>query len=223
MAFEMSSDSQIKTFENVRQHTKEIWFIHGANASPTSFAYIRKCLEEDPDFNEFSLIDISYDCQEKLSEIVKILAVSAPKTRPLYIIGHSLGGVLGVAISQRIKHFELPVSIQGIITMASPFGGSESADYLRWMYPHYHLFKSISTQNRMIMDLKSSGAVVPTLSIVTTSGNNPLFPTANDGVVTVSSQRALPKATYIEMPYNHFEILVSKDAIEHIKVFLKNK
>lgn len=223
MAVKMSTDSPTNKKKNVREYTKEVWFIHGANASPTSFKYIKKALEEDPEFNEFSLVDITYDCQEKLPDIVKILAASAPSKKPLYIIGHSLGGVLGVAISQRIKYFDLPATVRGVLTMSSPFGGSESADYLKWLYPHYHLFKSISTQNRMITDLNAAGAVVPTLSIVTTSGNNPLYPTANDGVVTVKSQRSLPKANYIEMPYNHFEVLVSDTTVEHIKVFLKNK
>lgn len=202
---------------------KEVWFIHGANATCESFNYLKKILEEDPEFDNCDMVNISYDCQEKLSDVVKVLAVSAPKDKPLYIVGHSLGGVLAVAISQRIKHFDLPVSIRGVITLASPFGGNESADYLRWLYPHYPLFKSVSTQNRLIVDLKAAGAVVPTLSLVTTSGNNPLYPTANDGVVTVNSQRALPKANYIEMQCNHFEVLLNDDAIEHIKLFLKNK
>lgn len=216
----MSTDNKK---EIPRECTKEIWFIHGANATAASFNYIKRDLEADKDFDEFSFVDITYDCQEKLPEIVKVLAASAPRDKQLYIVGHSLGGVLGVAISQRIKHFDLPASVRGVISLASPFGGSESADYLRWLYPHYPLFKSISTQNRMIVDLKAAGAVVPTLSLVTTSGNNPLYPTANDGVVTVSSQRSLPKAAYIEMPCNHFEILVNDDAIDHMKLFLKSK
>jgi pimeloyl-ACP methyl ester carboxylesterase len=213
----MSTDNKVEKVE------KEIWFLHGANATPASFNYIKKALEADADLDGFTFVDISYDCQEKLPEIVKVLAASAPKDKQVYIIGHSLGGVLGVAISQRIKHFDLPVSLRGVISLASPFGGSESADYLKWLYPHYHLFRSISTQNRMIVDLKAAGAVVPTLSLVTTSGNNPLYPTANDGVVTVNSQRALPKASYIEMPCNHFEVLVNDNAVEHIKLFLKSK
>jgi pimeloyl-ACP methyl ester carboxylesterase len=206
-----------------RGFTKEVWFIHGANASPASFNHIKKELELDPELNDYNFVDITYDCQEDLKSIVSVLAASAPKNKQFYMVGHSLGGVLAAAVSQKIKQFELPVSLRGVVSLASPFGGSESADYLRWMYPHYYLFRSISTQSRIITDVKAVGAVVPTLSIVTTSGNNPLFPSANDGVVTVASQRALPKATYIEMPYNHFEILVSKETVDHIKLFLKSK
>lgn len=221
MAFKMTEDTI--TPENIRGYTKDIWFIPGANATPTSFKYIKEHIENDPEFNEFNLIDISYNCQENLVKIVEVLALSAPKNRPLYIIGHSLGGVLATAISQRIKHFSLPATVNGIISLSSPFGGSESANYLRWMYPSYHLFKSISTNNRMITDLQSVGAVVPTLSLVTSSGNNPLFSAANDGVVTVNSQRSLTGVNYVELPYNHFEILLAQETIDHIKVFLRHK
>ncbi len=202
---------------------KEVWFLHGANATPASFNYIKESLRQDPEFDECIFTDITYDCQENLVSVITVLALSAPSDRQLYLVGHSLGGVLAVAISQRIKHFEMPVTIRGIVTMSSPFGGSETADYLRWLYPHYHLFKSVSTQNRMILDLKAVGAVVPTLSIVTTSGNNPLSSTANDGIVTIISQRSLPNAKYIEVPHNHFEVLVSPGTVDHISVFIKNK
>jgi predicted alpha/beta hydrolase family esterase len=209
--------------ENIRGYSKEVWLIHGANASPASFNYIKDKLEEDPNFNDFMFTEVSYNCQEHIPSIVKALAASAPKDKQLYIIGHSLGGVIAAAISQRIKHFEMNASLRGVITLASPFGGSESADYLKWLYPNYHLFKSISTQNRMIVDLQSAGAVVPTLSLITSSGNNPLISKANDGVVTVSSQRSLPGSRYVEVPFNHFEVMVVPETVDHIKSFLTNQ
>jgi pimeloyl-ACP methyl ester carboxylesterase len=209
--------------DNPRGYTKEIWFIHGANASSTSFNYIREQLQQDPEFNTFKLVDISYNCQENLAKIVQILAASAPRETPLYLVGHSLGGVLAVAISQRIKHFDLPVNIRGVFTLSSPFGGSESADYLRWMYPTYHLFSNIWTGNKLLTDLQSAGTAVPTMSLITSGGNNPLFSAANDGVVTVHSQRCLTGPSYVEVPYNHFEVMVAPDAVDHLKSFLKNK
>jgi len=219
----MNKQELTELTEFSRGYTKEVWFIHGANATPTSFNYIKESLERDPELNEYKFVDIIYDCQENLKSIISVLARSAPKDKQLYIIGHSLGGVVAVGVSQKIIQFDMPVSLRGVITMSSPFGGSESADYLRWLYPQYHLFRSISTTSRVITDLKSVGAVVPTLSLVTTSGNNPLFSSANDGVVTVASQRALKKSVYVEMPYNHFEVLVSTETVQHIKLFLKKQ
>ncbi len=204
------------------QYTREIWFVHGANASPASFTHLKSSFEKDPSFNGCLLKDVTYDCQENLPAVIKVMADSAPKDRDLFIVGHSLGGVLAVATSQRIQHYSLPVKVKALVTLGAPFGGIESADYLRWLYPHYHLFSSVATQNKMILDLKATGAVVPTLSLVSTSGNNPLFPNSNDGVVTVNSQRSLPNADYIEMPYNHFEILLGPEPIDHCKRFIKD-
>lgn len=223
MVDEINSNLYLPSTEVKRGFSKEIWFIHGANASPKSFQYLKENLKIDPDFSDFSITDISYDCQENLASIVKVMASSASKDRQLFLVGHSLGGVLATAVAQRIQLFEMPISVRGVFTMASPFGGSESADYLRWLYPTYHLFRSISTQSRLIKDINAIGAVVPTLSLVTTAGNNPLFATANDGVVTVNSQRALKKAKYVEIDSNHFEVLLSRETIEHLKIFLKTK
>ena len=203
-------------------YPKEVWFFHGANASPMSFNYIKSALERDTEYDDYNLRDFTYDCADNLPALVKLIAeqVSA-SDKEIYLVGHSLGGVLVTAASQRLHLHNMPHKVKGVFTMSSPFGGSESADYLRWLYPNYHLFKNISTQNKMITDLRSVGAVIPTTSLVSTSGNNPLFPNSNDGVVTVKSQRALPNATYIEMPCNHFEILLSEEALTHLKLFLK--
>lgn len=201
----------------------ELWFIHGANASPGSFTYIKEKLREDEAFFDTTFVDVNYDCSEKLAGIVKEIANDCSKDIPISFIGHSLGGVIATAVTQRIRLYELPVDVKKVVTLASPLGGSESADYLKWLYPSYTLFKNISTKNKLITDLKLVGAVVPTLSLVTTSGNNPLYPTANDGVVTVNSQRALRGVDYIEVPHNHFEVLLSKNVVDHMRLFLASE
>lgn len=194
-----------------------VWFIHGANATPLSFLRIQECLKSDDRFTDFEFVNVIYDCQDPLSSTIETITDSLPSNQPVYLIGHSLGGVIAVAVSQRVKHFELNKNIKAVITMASPLGGCEGADYLQWIFPHYHLFKNISTKNRVISDIKAVGAVVPTLNMITTSGNNPVYPEANDGVVTVNSQRSLNGAKKIEAPFNHFEILISDTTVSLIK------
>lgn len=202
---------------NESQTVPEIWFIHGANATPLSFTYIQSSLRLIEGVEKMKFVNVKYDCQDPISATTEIIADSLPSNTPIYIIGHSLGGVLAVAVSQRVKHFALNKDIKAVITLASPLGGCEGADYLQWMFPHYHLFKNISTKNRVITDLRAVGAVVPTLAFVTTSGNNPIYPEANDGVVTVNSQRSLRSSKKIEVPFNHFEVLMSNDVADHIK------
>jgi len=198
----------------------EVWFIHGANASPTSFAYIQQAIQNDDAFKNLKFVNVRYDCQEPIAGTIEGIANSIPDNKPVYLIGHSMGGILAVAAAQRIKHFGLNKQIKAVITMASPLGGCESADYLQWLFPHYHLFKNISTKNKVINDLKAVDAVVPTLNLITTSGNNPMYHKANDGVVTISSQRALRNTKKIEVPYNHFELLLSDDTVSYIKSIL---
>lgn len=197
-----------------------IWFIHGANATPLSFKSIQLKLRESDSIQEHQFINVKYDCQDPLSEIVERIVSVLPDDVPIFLVGHSLGGVIAAAVAQKNIHFEYGKDIKGVITIASPLGGCEGADYLQWLFPHYHLFKNISTKNKVVMDLKANGAAVPTLSFITTSGNNPVYPEANDGVVTVNSQRALRNAKKIEVPYNHFEVLLSEDVAEHIKTFV---
>lgn len=201
-------------------NVSQIWFIHGANASPTSFNYIKDVLKEDPAYHDIQFVDVVYDAGEKLASNVKTITSNLPARTTISLVGHSLGGVIATAVSQRAFIGSGSCNINRIVTMSSPLGGSESADYLKWLYPNYSLFSNISTKNKTIQDMNKIGAIVPTLSLVTTSGNNPLYPTANDGVVTVKSQRALDGVDYIEVPFNHFEVLLSPDVAEHIRIFL---
>jgi triacylglycerol esterase/lipase EstA (alpha/beta hydrolase family) len=210
------------TTESKNTNQPVIWFIHGANASPISFVQIQQSIKTDPKFEGFEFVNVKYDCQDPISTTIEIISDSLPEDRPIYLVGHSLGGVLAVAVSQRVKHFQLNKNIKAVITLSSPLGGCEGADYLQWLFPHYHLFKNISTKNRVINDIKAVGAVVPTLNFITTSGNNPIYPEANDGVVTVNSQRALRGAKKIEAPYNHFEILLSDNVATTLKTAITN-
>lgn len=207
---------------NENNNRPEVWFIHGANATPLSFTHIQTGLKNSDNIDSMKFVNVRYDCQDPISSTTEIIAENLPDNTPVYLVGHSLGGVLAVAVSQRVKFFALNKDIKAVITLASPLGGCEGADYLQWMFPHYHLFKNISTKNRVINDLKHADAVVPTLSFITTSGNNPIYPEANDGVVTVNSQRALRSAKKIEVPYNHFEVLLSDDIVGHIKNVITN-
>jgi predicted alpha/beta hydrolase family esterase len=199
-----------------------LWYIHGANASPTSFIRLDEQLRSDPRLETASVVRVSYNCQESTSDIAQQLAEKLPTDQLVYLIGHSLGGVLAVAAAQRAVKLGKMANIGGVITLSAPLSGSESADVLQWLFPSYHLFRNISTKNRLVQEIQSDGVVVPTLCLITTSGNNPLIHEANDGVVTVSSQRALKGAEKVEMGYNHFEILLADETVDYIRTFIFN-
>jgi pimeloyl-ACP methyl ester carboxylesterase len=131
------------------------------------------------------------------------------------VISHSLGGIVATIAAQKD-----PSRFRKIVTIASPFGGSEAADYLKWIYPRIPFFSDISTSNRNIVKCLSAGAAVSTLSIITTSGSNILLWQPNDGVVTVDSQIRLKGGIQIELQHTHHDVLQADDTVDAISAFL---
>ena len=185
----------------------KIWFIHGAASSSLSFNWLKEQLSaHEP-------VDISYDSHTPLSDTITHLrnAVSKDAVPPI-IIGHSLGGVIAVAIAQ-----EVPVA--KIVTMGSPFGGSFAASVMRWFIPS-QLMKDISQQSPVMVDIQNNTPNIPILSFVTDS-NLTVMGERTDGVVTVKSQKALKGPTYVTVPVNHFEVLLSPYVAAKIKTFVE--
>lgn len=191
----------------------EIRLIHGANATRKSFARIEDHLRSDWRFKDWTIQMVEYDCQDLMDDLVDRVVSSVRSRKRTYLIGHSMGGILAVAASRRAE-------ISGVVTLASPLGGSRGADMLKWVFPRNNLFKNISTGNPVIRDIKEREASAPTLCFVTTSGGIPMMPEANDGVVTVSSQKCLRGSHQVEVSCNHFEVLMSDLVIAETKQFV---
>lgn len=185
-----------------------VWYIHGAHSSPTSFAYIRKCVPRH------DYTDIVYSCDEPVLPVVKHLAEQIQaRDRPVYLVGHSLGGVIAVSAAR------LTSNVAGIVTLASPFGGCKIASLMRWMVPH-NLFEDIHPYSTLVGGLQRDPVTVPTLSVVTTAGHSPLIAEPNDSVVSVASQQALRGPVYVTVPLNHFEVLLSDEVVDLISGFI---
>lgn len=129
------------------------------------------------------------------------------------IIGHSLGGVLSVALSQRCPQ------VKKVVTLGAPFGGSHIASVMRWLAPNSFM-NDIYPQSRLLTGIRTKALTVPVFSIVTTGGRSPLIPEPNDGVVSVSSQRYLSGPQYVERNVNHFECLLDPETATMISEFL---
>lgn len=189
----------------------QIVYIHGANSTPATFNYIKRCLPQH------TPIDVSYRHDISLNDIIKIVYESLPDG-PVHIIGHSLGGLIAVAVSQ-LNQIHKKKDIRKIFTISSPFGGCKGADYLKWMYPAHRLFSDVSTVSPVVQTVNRIGTVVPTKCIVTNHGSVPLISGENDGVVSVKSQMALKGAQYAKQSHNHFEVLLSDDTVAMIKEY----
>ena len=57
----------------------------------------------------------------------------------------------------------------------------------------------------------------PWTNIITTKGNAPWVPQPNDGVVTISSQRARGDMELIELDCNHYEVVLSDTTVNIIQ------
>jgi len=190
---------------------KRLFYIHGANETATCFNYIKAVLPEH------EAIDIDYDCQAPIIPTVISILNKLPKNQEFEFISHSYGGLIAVALGYYNK------SVKKIVSLASPFGGSEGANYLRFFFPSYGLFKNVATSNPLVREIRHRGATVPTLNVIATVGYNPFSAARNDGVITIDSQKKLPGAKHIEVGFNHFELLLADPVIQMIKEFIWEK
>lgn len=185
-----------------------IVYIHGASSTPRSFNHIVTELPR----HEKQFISYGHDrsVMDTVEQIVRSLSDLRAQgmIRPINLVGHSLGGVIAIAVAQR-------VSLNGgrVVTISSPFGGSKIAALMRWMTTG-HLFEDIHPTSPLMNAVRLGGRVPETLAIVSTAGGTPLIPETNDGVVTVASQTSLSWPVYIRVPVNHFESLLCDDVLD---------
>lgn len=189
---------------------KTVWYVHGANSSPVSFNYITSKLPKH------TSRPFSYGPEESLDDISQRLveAIQSSKGK-VSLIGHSLGGIVAFLAAFGIKD-----KVDKIVTMSTPFGGVKYANTLKMFFPKYLLLKQLHTGSDHIHHVLKHDVIVPTLTLISTSGHVPLIAEPNDGVVEISSQAALRNATAQEIELNHFEILLSPDTVKHIRKFI---
>ena len=187
----------------------KIWYIHGANATPASFTYIKSLLPSH------TVIDVVYDASDPLRETVSKLAEMIDDD--IHIVSHSLGGIIAVALSQ-----QCPNHVKTVTTMGTPFGGSDTASKLRLLFPFSMFLRNISLGSPVLNTVRKIGVVVPTLTIVTSAGSNPFDTKKGDGVVSVESQLALSGSEVLHVNLNHFEVLLDANVARTISGFIFN-
>jgi triacylglycerol esterase/lipase EstA (alpha/beta hydrolase family) len=183
--------------------------IHGANATPKSFAYIAQnspCLD-------FSYINYASTdgFNNNLNNMLKII----PKSTPVFILAHSLGGLYALHIAQQRN-------VAAVVTISTPYGGSTIADWARFMLPNYQLFKDIGTRSTPVVQAKNMAVKAPWLQLVSTRGTVPWLKTDNDGVVTITSMTGRNDMEYRHINENHYEILASDQTVSVVNDFFLN-
>jgi pimeloyl-ACP methyl ester carboxylesterase len=189
----------------------KIVYLHGLNSSSKIFNHIHSQLPE----HEALFID--YDTFKSIEESYSFITSRLDENEEFSIIGHSLGGLIAYLIHSRDNGF----SVDKLVTLSSPFAGSDHARLLKWMYPGYKVLNDLSPKSSIIKEICSP----PTkkfkmLSLISVNGSIPLISEQNDGIVTVKSQQASPAKKKIDIKANHFEIVQDVKTIREITKFM---
>jgi pimeloyl-ACP methyl ester carboxylesterase len=127
-------------------------------------------------------------------------------------VAHSLGGIYALHIANTI-----PDQIVGAVTLSTPYGGAEVADYVQYFLPFSRLMRDIGPSSWAMKKARNIKINHPWTNIVTTAGKSPFMLEANDGVVTISSQKHHKDMELIEIDYNHYEVVLSDEVVKLIK------
>ena len=189
----------------------KIAYIHGLNSSSKIFNHICSNLPE----HEALLLD--YDTSKSIEESYSYILSQLDPGDSVRIIGHSLGGLIAHLIAARDNQ----ITVDRLVTLSSPFAGSEHARFLRWMYPGYAVLRDLSPKSSIIKETSQPlPKNIKMLSLISVNGAIPLISEENDGIVTIRSQRASPTKKKIDVKANHFEIVQDVKTIREIKKFM---
>jgi pimeloyl-ACP methyl ester carboxylesterase len=186
-------------------------YIHGASATGDSFNYIRQHL------NHPSEIVIEYNSQNgfdcNLDDMKNIIV----NINHVVFVCHSLGGIYALHLAAAF-----PDRVLGAVTMSTPYGGAESADYAKYFLPFNRLLRDIGPSSAPMKTASTIRIQHPWLNIVTTRGDSPWIIQPNDGVVTINSMRHRSEMQLEELYINHYEVVMSPKTVDIIKEFVYN-
>ena len=188
-----------------------IVYIHGASATGDSFNYIRHHLNHPDE------IVIEYNSQNGFANNLEEMKKLLQDKNNMVFVCHSLGGIYALHLAAAF-----PNQTRGAITLSTPYGGAESADYAKYFLPFNRLLKDIGPSSDPIKTANRIQIQHPWLNIVTTRGDSPWIVQPNDGVVTVSSMRHRPEMQLQDLYINHYEVVMSPKTIDIIKKFVYN-
>lgn len=180
-----------------------VW-IHGANQSSLSFAYLRSIC------NIKKEILINYSSMEGFYNNLESMIHKIKRAGPVFLIGHSMGGIYSVHL-----HKNCP-NVIGAVTISTPFRGSSAADWARFIVPSYPLFKDVGRRSKPIIEANNHHISIPWTQVVSTTGSVPYLKSPNDGVVTVASMRCRNDMEFIEVENTHYEVMCSDNVADII-------
>lgn len=183
-------------------------YIHGASATSESFNYIRSKLGQG--------IDINYDSRNGFENNLQDIQAQLTNVKDMAFVAHSLGGIYALHVANA-----MPTQVLGAVTLSTPYGGAEVADYAQYFLPFSRLMRDIGPSSWAMQQATQIKIQHPWTNIVTTAGRSAFMISANDGVVTINSQRHHVDMELVEVDYNHYEVVLSDEVVKLIKERLK--
>lgn len=185
-----------------------IVYIHGASATAESFTHIRQFVRdefEEPD------ITLEYSSDNGFVKNLESMKGKLDDAERLFFVSHSLGGIYSLYLADHYKEVT-----RGGVSLSTPYGGSEEADFAQYFLPFNRLMKDVGTMSKPMIDSRTIPAPPNWTQVVTTVGQSPWINKANDGVVTLKSMRHRTDFELVEMPLNHYEVVLSNQVVELI-------
>ena len=179
-------------------------YIHGASATSESFNYIRSKLGDG--------IAVNYDSRNGFENNLDAIKEQIGKTKDVFFIAHSLGGIYALHLANAI-----PKQVLGAVTLSTPYGGAEVADVAKYFLPFSRLMRDIGPSSWVMKQANNIKIQHPWTNVVTVKGQSPFMAGANDGVVTINSQKYHADMELVEVDYNHYEVVLSDKIIEIIQ------
>jgi len=180
-------------------------YIHGASATSESFNYIREHVGGKD-------LVINYDSRNGFEKNLDNMLDQLSSVNDIFFVGHSLGGIYALHLAHA-----LPDQVLGAVTLSTPYGGSEVADYAKFFLPFSRLMKDIGPSSWVMKQADKIKIQHPWTNIVTVNGQSPFMHEHNDGVVTIRSQKHHEDMELIEIDYNHYEVVLSEQVVGLIK------
>lgn len=185
-------------------------YIHGASATSESFNYIREHIGGDD-------MVIEYDSRNGFQKNLANMLYQLENHNNVFFICHSLGGIYALHLANA-----MPQQVLGAVTLSTPYGGAEVADVAKYFMPYSRLLKDIGPSSWAMRQADQMQIHHPWCNVVTTRGSSPWIMQANDGVVTVASQRHHGQdMELIDIAQNHYEIVMNKQVVDLIKDRIK--
>jgi pimeloyl-ACP methyl ester carboxylesterase len=182
-------------------------YIHGANATPISWNYIRNQVGDG--------ILLSYNSMNGFKNNLREMKAELADLNEMQFIGHSLGGIFALHLANHFKD-----RAKGAVTISTPYGGHSTPYIVKYIFQMNQLFNDISPKNWPIDSLNEIILPCNWCNIVTTVGDVPWILGKNDGIVTIKSQRYRNDMELLELKYNHYEVMLSQQAVDIIKLRL---